>query len=54
MVLYVADPTKIGGLIASMINVLLLILGLYMCYEGARAFSRIRAGIKAKATTGPA
>jgi len=53
MVLYVSDPTRIGGLIASIINVCLLILGLYMCYEGAGAFRRIRAGIKIGATQAP-
>jgi len=47
--LYVADPTKIGGLIASTINILLLILAIFMCYEGAKAFSRIRAKLKAEA-----
>ncbi|MEM2281145.1 MAG: carbon starvation CstA family protein [Candidatus Bathyarchaeia archaeon] len=40
---YIADPTKIGALIAAAVNVFLLILGLFMCYEGARAFSRLRA-----------
>jgi len=46
LLLYVTDPTKIGGLIASTINVLLLILAIFMCYEGARAFSRIKAKAK--------
>lgn len=40
---YLADPTKIGALIAACVNVALLILGLYMCYEGAKAFARLRA-----------
>lgn len=44
--LYAADPTKIGGLIASIINILLLVLAFVMCYEGARAFGRIRAALK--------
>jgi len=41
--LYVADPTRIGAGIAAFINVLLLILAFFMCYEGAKAFQRIRA-----------
>lgn len=44
---YLADPTKVGGLIAAAVNVFLLILGLFMCYEGAKAFKRLRT---AKAT----
>ncbi|MGB9684187.1 MAG: carbon starvation protein A [Candidatus Bathyarchaeales archaeon] len=40
---YMADPTKIGALIAAAVNVFLLILGLFMCYEGAKAFQRLRA-----------
>jgi len=40
---YVKDPTKIGALIAAAVNVFLLILGLFMCYEGAKAFKRLRA-----------
>jgi len=41
--LYAADPTKIGGLIASGINVILLILAVFMCYEGYGAYRRIKA-----------
>jgi len=44
--LYVADPTKIGAGIAAFINVLLLILAFFMCYEGAKAFQKIRAAAK--------
>jgi len=43
---YMADPTKIGAGIASVINIILLILAVFMCYEGAKAFQRIRAGVK--------
>ena len=42
IVLYAADPTKIGGGIAAAINILLLILAFFMCSEGAKAFKRIR------------
>ncbi|MEM2937010.1 MAG: carbon starvation CstA family protein [Candidatus Bathyarchaeia archaeon] len=45
---YIGDPTKIGALIAAAVNVFLLILGLYMCYEGAKAFQRLRAKPKEK------
>lgn len=45
---YIADPTKIGALIAAIVNVFLLVLGLYMCYEGAKAFQRLRAKPKEK------
>ncbi|MEM2106962.1 MAG: carbon starvation CstA family protein [Candidatus Bathyarchaeia archaeon] len=44
--LYVTDPTKIGAGIATVINILLLILAFVMCYEGARAFRRLRAASK--------
>lgn len=44
--LYAADPTKIGAGIAAFINVLLLVLASFMCYEGAGAFKRIRATAK--------
>jgi len=44
--LYVADPTKIGGGIAAFINVLLLVLASFMCYEGAGAFKKIKAATK--------
>jgi len=40
---YVADPTKVGAGIAAAVNIFLLILGLFMCYEGAKAFKRLRA-----------
>ncbi|MEM3700144.1 MAG: carbon starvation CstA family protein [Candidatus Bathyarchaeia archaeon] len=40
---YIADPSKIGALIAAIVNIFLLILGLFMCYEGAKAFQRLRA-----------
>ncbi|MEM3596724.1 MAG: carbon starvation CstA family protein [Candidatus Bathyarchaeia archaeon] len=40
---YIIDPTKFGSLIAALVNVFLLILGLFMCYEGAKAFKRLRA-----------
>lgn len=43
---YMADPTKIGALIAAAVNVFLLILGLFMCYEGSKAFKRLRAAAK--------
>jgi len=42
--LYVADPTRIGAGIAALINILLLVLACFMCYEGANAFRRLRAG----------
>jgi carbon starvation protein len=45
---YIRDPTKIGALIAAVVNVFLLILGIYMCYEGAKAFQRLRAKPKEK------
>lgn len=44
--LYAADPTKIGAGIAAFINVLLLVLAFFMCYEGAGAFKKIRAAAK--------
>jgi len=44
--LYAADPTKIGAGIAAFINVLLLVLAFFMCYEGAGAFRKIRAAAK--------
>ncbi len=44
--LYAADPTKIGAGIAAAINVLLLVLAFFMCYEGAGAFKKIRAAAK--------
>lgn len=46
--LYMANPMMIGQLIAGTINVLLLILALFMCYEGAKAFSRCGAKLKKK------
>jgi len=49
---YIANPTKIGALIAAAVNIFLLILGLFMCYEGAKAFKRLRA--KAKEQTAEA
>jgi carbon starvation protein len=45
---YLADTTKIGGLFTVAVNVFLLILGLFMCYEGAKAFKRLRAKPKEK------
>jgi len=44
--LYAADPTRIGAGIAAFINVLLLVLAFFMCYEGAGAFKKIRAAPK--------
>jgi len=44
--LYAADPTKIGAGIAAFINVLLLVLAFFMCYEGAGAFKRLRTAAK--------
>jgi len=49
---YFADPTKIGAGIAAAVNVFLLILAFFMCYEGAKAFKRMRA--KAKEQTAEA
>jgi carbon starvation protein len=46
VLLYVADPTKIGAGIAAAINILLLVLAFFMCYEGAGAFRRLRAASK--------
>jgi hypothetical protein len=46
VLLYVADPTKIGAGIAAAINILLLVLAFFMCYEGAGAFGRLRAASK--------
>lgn len=40
---YIADPTKIGAGIVAAVNVFLLILAFLMCYEGAKAFQRLRA-----------
>ena len=40
---YIADPTKIGFGIAATVNVFLLILAFFMCYEGAKAFRRLKA-----------
>ena len=34
---------KLGTLFAVCVNIFLLILGLFMCYEGAKAFKRLRA-----------
>jgi len=34
---------KVGTLFAVCVNIFLLILGLFMCYEGAKAFKRLRA-----------
>ncbi|MDI6829125.1 MAG: carbon starvation CstA family protein [Armatimonadota bacterium] len=45
---YIADPTKIGALIAAVVNIFLLILGFFMCYEGAKAFQRLKAKPKEK------
>jgi len=45
---YLADTTKVGGLFAVAVNVFLLILGFFMCYEGAKAFKRLRAKPKEK------
>jgi len=39
---YLASP-KLGTLFTVGINIFLLILGLFMCYEGAKAFKRLRA-----------
>jgi len=47
VLLYIADPTKIGAGIAAGINILLLVLAFFMCYEGAGAFSRLKAAKKA-------
>jgi len=44
--LYAADPTRIGAGIAAFINVLLLVLAFFMCYEGAGAFKKLRAAAK--------
>jgi len=46
--IYMANPAMIGQLIAGTINVLLLILAAFMCYEGAKAFSRCGAKAKKK------
>jgi len=43
---YIADPTKIGAGIAAIINIVLLILAFFMCYEGAKAYRRIKSEIK--------
>jgi carbon starvation protein len=43
---YLADPTKWGALVAVGVNIFLLILGLFMCYEGAKAFKRLGAAAK--------
>jgi len=43
---YIADPTKIGAGIAATINIILLILAFFMCYEGVRAYGRIKTEIK--------
>jgi len=40
--------SAIGTLFAVCVNVFLLILGLFMCYEGAKAFKRLRAKPKEK------
>jgi carbon starvation protein len=34
---------SLGTLFADCVNIFLLILGLFMCYEGAKAFQRLRA-----------
>jgi len=39
---------KVGTLFAVCVNIFLLILGLFMCYEGAKAFKRLRAKPKEK------
>jgi len=40
---YIKNPALIGAGIAAAVNIVLLILGLFMCYEGAKAFKRLRA-----------
>ncbi len=45
---YIAKPAMIGAGIAAAVNIILLILAFFMCYEGAKAFGRIRAEIKKK------
>jgi len=45
---YIAKPAMIGMGIAAAVNIILLILAFFMCYEGAKAFGRIRAEIKKK------
>lgn len=44
--LYIADPKKIGAGIAAAVNIVLLILAFLMCYEGVKAYRRIKAEIK--------
>jgi len=45
---YIVTPEKIGFGIAAAVNIILLILGLFMCYEGAKAFQRLRTKPKEK------